>query len=822
LKDKKILCVIIFFCFLAVLTSVSISDAGKMPAPPEEDMLLFSRPLSGVSLVKGGREKRIIYRHGAHIAPRLSPDGEKILFHSKQDGPIAIWLANLNGQEMQRLCDGDQANWSPDGRRIVFRREGRIMEKEVSSGAERVISAENMPSCEFPSYLPDGRAMFVSDDRIFLSDSENLEQLAERDIRSAPRCSPDGKKIAYQGGAHIYVMDMESRKSTQLTTDGGVQSWPVWSSDGQSICYCQSPEAFGGPWDLCRVAINSPENFRVLERDVEVSFDWRGSPQDKSTRQKIPTGHNIDLRQVEDEITVENDWGVISLSLKGSSIHVLPRKKRFSEQSEMEIYAKNREGNFATGIESVDVLNNDGESVVLSVSFRSADGGAMSGIFSIPRSRPFIGIKPVESLDSVYIKKVMDLALLPDRFGDDLILDPDKYPNLRISLPHAPFLMGLAHDRAMLLAIAPGEKQEIRLMRGENKRDFVGVEIQTEGEEIFISLLAVSDLWYKTMVFPDLQNDSWKIRWSSPFSAQWRAAVAGDGRYYSRMWGEDALSDIRTNYLPLEGEFPRAPELSVVYAYGRSWNTPLEILTPGDILQDTLGIDRLKDVLDIEGLRAYRTAEQPVPLHVFLTSQDQRLWPENSPGWPESLDFSPIYQLLVRIRMFERKGVEETAAHLLKDILNSLRGLDNRIKEYERFLASMESFCETNGEQTQEIVKDIKELEKRIADLPISDLDILSESIEAFKKSSGTGEELWDSSEFDRFREISGTALSERKAILAEYRDFVKKVRNDAGIAITKKPESKDISEELRRLTQNILRNRYYLEGDWRGENPLK
>ena len=822
MKDKRILCVIIFFCFLDVLTSVATSNAGKMPALPEEDMLLFSRPLSGVSLVKDGREERIIYRQGAYIAPRLSPDGEKIIFNSKQDGPIAIWLTDLNGQEMRRLCEGDQANWSPDGKRIVFRREGRIMGKEIASGAERIISPENMPSCEFPSYLPDGKVMFVSDDRIFLTDSENLEQLAEGDIRSAPRCSPDGKKIAYQLGAHIHVMDMESRKAAQLTTDGGVQSWPVWSSDGQSICYCQSPEAFGGPWDICRVAIDSPENFRILERDVEVSFDWRGLPQDNSTRQKIPAGHNIDLRQVEDEITVENDWGVISLSLKGSSIHVLPRKKRFSDQSEMEIYVKNRAGKFATGIESVDVLNNDGESVVLSVSFRSADGGTMRGVFTIPRSRPFIGIKPVESLDNVYIKKVMDLALLPDRFGDDLILAPDKYPSLRTPLPHAPLLVGLTDDRSMLLAIAPGEKQEIRLMRGENERDFTGVEIQTEGEEIFISLLAVSDLWYKTMVFPDLQNDSWKIRWSSPFSAQWRAAVAGDGQYYSRMWGEDTLSDIRTNYLPLESEFPRAPELSVVYAYGRSWNTPLEILTPGDILQDALGIDRLKDVLDIEGLRAYRTAEPPVPLHVFLTSQDQRLWPEDSPGWPESLDFSPIYQLLVRIRMFERKGVEETTAHLLEDILRSLRGLDSRIEEYEKFLASMESFCEANGEQTQEIVKDIRELEKRIADLPVTDLKPLPDSIKAFKNSSGTGAALWDVSEFYRFRDISESALSERKSILAEYRDFVKKLRNDAGIAITKKPESRDISEELRRLAQNILRNRYYLEGDWRGENPLK
>jgi hypothetical protein len=85
----------------------------------------------------------------------------------------------------------------------------------------------------------------------------------------------------------------------------------------------------------------------------------------------------------------------------------------------------------------------------------------------------------------------------------------------------------------------------------------------------------------------------------------------------------------------------------------------------------------------------------------------------------------------------------------------------------------------------------------------------------------GTGEELWDRSEFYRFWKASGTALSERQEILKRYRDFVKGLRNKAGIAITEEPGTKDTSEEIRGLAQNILRERYYLEGDWRGEKPL-
>ena len=787
-----------------------------------EDVLLFSRPLSGVSLIRGYSEERIIYRHGAHIAPRLSPDGEKILFHSKQDGKIAIWLTDLKGQEMERLCDGDQANWSFDGKNIVFRREGRITERDISSGVERIITPADWLSCEFPSYLPDGRVLFVSDGKIFLTnpDQASPEQLAEGDIRSAPRCSPDGEKIAYQDGAHIYLMGLGDGRVSQLTTDGGVQSWPVWSSDSQSICYCQSPEAFGGPWDICSVAINSPAKFSVLARDVEGSPDWRGSSPDRGTRQRVPAGHSISLRQVDGEISVENDWISFHLSPKENSISILFSGVFSTEKEITELIVMDKEGKPFTEMESADVLSNDGENVVLSIRFRSEGGAVMSGVFTIHRSRPIIGIKPVENVDKVYVKRDMDLALLPDRFGDDQILAAGDYSDSRILLPYAPFLMGLTDNHAMFLAITPSNKQKAYLMKDENV--FSGMEIQTAGEEIFLSLLVGRKIWYQAKILPDLNTDGWKIRWSKPFLAQWRAAVAGDGQYYSRMWGEDALSKIRTSYLPIEGEFSRVPELSVVYAYGRSWNTPLEVLTPADILQDALGIDLMKSVLNVEGIRAYRTADQPVPLHVFLTSQDQRLWPEDSPGWPESLDFSPIYQLLVRISMVERKGVGETAGHLCEDILNSLKGLDSRIEEYEKFLASMRNFCEINEERPLEMEKSIEALEKRIADMSITRIEEVSDSIEAVKGCLGTGEQLWDRGEFSRFREISESALIERQEILAEYRGLVKKMRNDAGIAITKNPETRDVSEEIRRLTQDILRNRYYLEGNWRGEDPLR
>ena len=292
------------------------------------------------------------------------------------------------------------------------------------------------------------------------------------------------------------------------------------------------------------------------------------------------------------------------------------------------------------------------------------------------------------------------------------------------------------------------------------------------------------------------------------------------------MWDEEALNKLRGSYLPIKA---RSPRLSVVYLYGRSWNTPLDVVTPVDVLQDALGMDRLESVLDIEGIRTYRTGEGPMPLHVLLTSQENRLWPdEDSPGWPQTLDFSPFLPLLIRVRMVERNGVEAAAAHLCGDILDLLRGLDDRMEEYEKALARLEEFCAANRKQDTEadrflavVERDAKRLRARLANPFITGVWEVSDAAEVVKECLGTSMMLWDRDEFYRFWDLSALALSERQDILTKYRDFVKEVRNSAGMAVTQIPEGRAVLEKMRKLTQNVLRKRYYLEGDWRGENPL-
>ena len=129
----------------AALPFILLSLGGSAA---EVGYLLYSRPGMGVVLQSGSARDRILYCQGEHVAPRLSPDATRVLFNSSEGGTIGVWLASLDGSERQRICDGAQAAWSPDGAGIVFQRDGVVVERNLTTGEGRRVSPEDAPRPE--------------------------------------------------------------------------------------------------------------------------------------------------------------------------------------------------------------------------------------------------------------------------------------------------------------------------------------------------------------------------------------------------------------------------------------------------------------------------------------------------------------------------------------------------------------------------------------------------------------------------------------------------------------------------------------------------
>ena len=96
---------------------------------------------------------------------------------------------------------------------------------------------------------------------------------------------------------------------------------------------------------------------------------------------------------------------------------------------------------------------------------------------------------------------------------------------------------------------------------------------------------------------------------------------------------------------------------------------------------------------------------------------------------------------------------------------------------------------------------------------PITPLSDVSTKVEAFRSGAEAG--------YAPFSSRVVTALAERLAVLAAYRRFARDLRNEAGLELSHFPEAADVCESMRALAGQTLRKRYYLETDWRGEQPL-
>jgi eukaryotic-like serine/threonine-protein kinase len=192
----------------------------------------------------------------AYLFPRLSPDGRRVAaVISEQESQI--WLYDLSRETLTRFTfEGNLNNapvWTPDGKRIAFesKKEGppNIFWQlaDGSGGLERLTTSEyvNAPT----SWSQDGQLMaFIELNPttgfdiwvMRLSDRKAQPFLRTRFNETAPRFSPDGRWLAYisdeSGRFEIYVQPYPGPGGKwQISTDGGMD--PVWNPNGKELFY---------------------------------------------------------------------------------------------------------------------------------------------------------------------------------------------------------------------------------------------------------------------------------------------------------------------------------------------------------------------------------------------------------------------------------------------------------------------------------------------------------------------------------------------------------------------------------------------------------
>jgi TolB protein len=142
-------------------------------------------------------------------------------------------------------------NWMPDGKNLLFNRNGRIEKIPVTGGAPQIIDTGFATRCNNDHGIsPDGRQLVISDQS--QEEHRSLVYIVpigggtpRRITQKSPSYwhgwSPDGKTLAFVGQRNddfdIYTIPVGGGEETRLTTAKGLDDGPEYSPDGKFIYF---------------------------------------------------------------------------------------------------------------------------------------------------------------------------------------------------------------------------------------------------------------------------------------------------------------------------------------------------------------------------------------------------------------------------------------------------------------------------------------------------------------------------------------------------------------------------------------------------------
>jgi Tol biopolymer transport system component len=198
--------------FAAVLSGISATDLDFSPDGTWVTYVAIPDGTLWRSRADGSDGLQLTFAPERAALPRWAPDGKQIAYVSIQTGqPSQIKLIGVHGGKSSPVFAENRgqidANWSADGRRMVF---GYVVGATNLSISQLDLKAHKLAT------IPGSEGLF------------------------SPRLSPDGRYIAALSPDFTKVMlfDFQTRRwSTWLTEAAGAVSYPMWSGDSKSICF---------------------------------------------------------------------------------------------------------------------------------------------------------------------------------------------------------------------------------------------------------------------------------------------------------------------------------------------------------------------------------------------------------------------------------------------------------------------------------------------------------------------------------------------------------------------------------------------------------
>jgi TolB protein len=208
------------------------------------------------------------------LAPRFSPNGDRILYTGYESGFPRITLMDVGSMDRRTLDEQPGTmtfapRFSPDGGAAVFslERGGNTDIYAVNLSSGQLTQLTNAPSIETaPSFSPDGSQIVFESDRtggqqIYVmpaSGGEGTRISGGKGRYGTPVWSPRGDYIAFtkqnEGRFHIGVMRTDGTEE-RLLTASFLDEGPTWAPNGRVLMFTRETSGGGGQSSLWSVDI---------------------------------------------------------------------------------------------------------------------------------------------------------------------------------------------------------------------------------------------------------------------------------------------------------------------------------------------------------------------------------------------------------------------------------------------------------------------------------------------------------------------------------------------------------------------------------------
>ncbi|MDH5384939.1 MAG: S9 family peptidase, partial [Candidatus Aminicenantes bacterium] len=218
--------------------------------------------------------------------PQISPDGKWVAFAvstldlEEDESESCIWMVPVEGGEaIPMTAKGSSASrprWSPDGKYLSFLAARDDDKAQVwtlfRKGGDSVQLTEVAQGVKSYDWSPDGGKLLLTlqdpkPGELEDNNSEDKERTPKPWVIDRLQFKQDYIGYLDRRRTHLYVFDVESKTTTQITSGDFDDSEPVWSPDGKSVAFVsnrtEEPD-HNYNTDIWVVAADNPDQGKTL------------------------------------------------------------------------------------------------------------------------------------------------------------------------------------------------------------------------------------------------------------------------------------------------------------------------------------------------------------------------------------------------------------------------------------------------------------------------------------------------------------------------------------------------------------------------------